>query len=204
MRKSFALLVLLLSQLGLAGEPYAFRIMSNFQEENKVTTGHGLCVPVESKGKKLILTALHVANGEGKDPSEILVDYPQGWIRCRIVRKSEELDLCLLQPMLDPPFVVKLSKNGPKNGQAVLNPNFFASMKMTTMKGMIQEKVGEKMWVGAINGFSHGSSGSPVLDEDGKIIGLSTAGVSLDGGKTMIMALFVGRDKIKEFLDRKD
>lgn len=189
----------------LAGEPYCTRIMSNFEdkEQKKVFTGHGLCFPVKIHGKKLIITALHLTCSGEKEANDILVDFPEGWIRCKIIKKEPKHDLCLLKPSIDPPFTIEVYDKDPKENQEVINPNYFAEMKMQIKDGHIRERFGP-LWTGEIEGFGHGSSGSPLIDKKTKkVVAIAIAGFSKDGGETMIRALTVGCTEIKEFLEKE-
>ena len=187
------LAVLLLSISAVAGEPYAFRISSVTDNDRKQVINHGLSVPVKYDGKKMILTALHVVAGE---PTDILVDFPKGWIRCQIIKKDEVLDLCLLAPAIEPPWTISVSDEELKEGLEVLNPNFFARMRMVVNKGTVKERRNAH-WSGEINEFANGSSGSPILDKRGKLVGV---GIAMLPSKTM--AIFVGSDEIRKFLKK--
>lgn len=186
-----------------AGEPYSFRLMSSFQVEGRTFVGYGMSVPVKVKGKKLLLTALHVVMGNNKEADEILVDYPEGLIRCKVVKYDLGYDLCLLKPRIQPSFTIEVAKSGPKPGDEVLNPNFYKTNSMAIEKGTVDENK-EKLWAGTINNFQHGSSGSPMISKDGKVVGIGIAGRTEDGGKTMLQAVCVGPEKVREFFDRSD
>jgi hypothetical protein len=203
MRLLSSCLLLALCLTAFAEEPYSFRIMTSFQDEGRSFVGMGMSVPVKVKGRKLILTALHVVMNKNKEADEILVDYPEGWIRCKIVRLDPGYDLCLLEPRMQPPFVVDVAKSDPKQGDDVINPNFYETNKMVIEKGKV-ENIRDLLWDGKISHFRHGSSGSPMIDKSGKLVGLGVAGTTEDKGATLILAICVGTKKIREFFDRSD
>lgn len=188
----------------LAQDYPAYRIRSDFADGDKVVTGHGLCVPMKIDGKRVVLTAAHIVkNEEGKDADEIIVDFPVGWIRCKVIKIDIEHDLCLLEPKLSPPETVELDKKNNQQTQVVVNPNFYADKKMTLQEGVILSEIPLGRWVAKIEKFNHGSSGSPVYTKEGKLCGLGIAGVTQDGGKTMPFAVVAGREELAKFLTRK-
>ena len=201
-RKLLPLIILVLATPLVAQEYPSYLIQSQFVQEDKTITGHGMCVPIKVKGKKMLLTVAHVArNALGKDADHIFVDFPVGWIRCKVVKICPEGDMCLLEPMLKPPHdEVDLSKKDNEEKQKVINPNYFKEKKITLREGELVIKTERGNWLANIDGFGHGSSGSPVFTPDGKLCGMGIAGVSIDGGKTMTLAVLVGTKQIKEFL----
>ena len=203
MRLLSSCLLLALCLTAFAEEPYSFRIMTSFKDDGKSFAGMGMSVPVKVKGKKLILTALHVVMNKNTEADEILVDYPDGWIRCRIVKLDLGYDLCLLEPRMPPPFVVDVAKSEPKPGDKVVNPNFYQTSKMVMEQGKVDENR-DKLWDGKVDHFRHGSSGSPMIDKSGKLVGLGVAGTTEDNGVTLLKAICVGPKKIREFFDRSD
>jgi S1-C subfamily serine protease len=198
--------ILLFTLSAFAGEPYALRLTSSDETAVSTRLKHGLAVPIKVDGKKRILTALHAVSFDSNDSTDILVDYPQGWIRCKIVKQDKELDLCLLEPTIDPPFTVQLAKEDVKTGDKVINPNFFDKRKMVMQTGVVNGTVDyaySKLTTGVIKGYSYGSSGGPILNEDGKIVGIGIAGTSVDGGITIDVAIFVNVKLINTFLKSK-
>ena len=203
MRPLSSCLLLVLCLTTFAEEPYSFRVMSEFHEDGKTYGGFGMSVPVKVKGKKLVLTALHVVMDKDKEANEIFVDLPDGWIRCKIVKTDPGYDLCLLEPRIQPPFTVEVAKADPKPGDSVTNPNFYQTNAMVLEKGKVDENR-DLLWTGSILHFRHGSSGSPMMDKSGKVVGIGVAGTTEDNGITMLRAICVGAKKIREFLDRSE
>ena len=196
-----SVLLLLLVNVASSQEYPAYRVRSEFTLKDKTVAGNGLCVPIQVDGKKLLLTAAHVVkNDEGKNSDEILVDLPDGWIRCKIKKIDAEADLCLLEPRINPPKVVELDKKNNEQNQDVFNPNYFCSMKMKIEEGTLIIEASGGRWIAKIPEYSHGSSGSPVYTKEGKLCGLGIAGYSEDGGKTMTFAIVVGRKAISKFV----
>lgn len=178
----------------------ANKMSAQFRVADRVVTGHGLCVPIKVNGKKVLLTAAHIVKNGTLDADEILVDYPVGWIRCKVIKINVEADLCLLEPMLSPEKTVKLNDKDNEEKEEVFNPNFFSKMKMQTNSGLLLTRMLNGNWMARIEDYGHGSSGSPLYTKDGKLCGLGVAGYSEDGGKTMTFAIVVGRAMIDKFL----
>jgi len=195
-------IALLFLSFSAAGQEFpAYKVKSDFYEKERVVSGLGLCVPIKVNGKKMLLTAGHIVRNEkGKDADEILVDFPVGWIRCKIDKIDMKMDLCLIEPRLSPSETVEMDKKDNEQKQEVVNPNFFAKMEMKVNDGVILIKTQEGRWMANIPDYGHGSSGSPIYTKNGKLCGLSVAGYSEDGGKTMLFAIIVGRNEVKEFL----
>jgi len=201
----YATLLFLLCAAALGGEPFAFRVKSNFQPDKQtLCSQHGLSFPVRHDGNDYIITAAHVIlyagnlAKNGEKPKEILVDFPVGWIRCEIVKLDRTFDLCVLRPAIKPPFVLNIEEKGPKEGQKIINPNFFVGMEMSMKKGKMTERIGP-LWTARIEDFNHGSSGGPVLDEKGRVIALGIAMFPLEKDK----ALLVGSNIITKYLKLK-
>lgn len=202
--KNALLSILFLSLSVIAGEPYSFRITSTSELANSTVSRHGLCVPIKVDGKKLLLTAMHVVTVDIKgelDPDEVLVDFEKGWIRCKIVKKDPRLDLCLLEPAIEPPFTISISDKDAKGDDKVINPNYYAQKRMVVREGKVDGEVGP-LKMATIEDFSHGSSGSPVLNSSKKLVGLSISGLSKDNGATIFRAIFVPVGLIKGFLKK--
>jgi len=199
--KLLPFLFFFLSSFSLIAQDYpAYLIRAQINQEGRVGVGFGMCVPLEVKGKRLILTAYHVTDGA----EEILVDLPVGWIRCKVVKSDKSMDLCLLEPKLEPPDKVEFFKGEMAMQQEVINPNYFANKKMTLQPGMLMGRTASGNWVARIEGFGIGSSGSPVYAKNGKLCGISSAGVVINGDTSnMAFAILIGIERIKEFLSRK-
>lgn len=197
-------LSLFLALSALAQDYPAYRIRSDFYEADRTIIGNGMCVPMKVNGKKMILTAAHVVRNEnGKDANEVVVDFPVGWIRCKVIRIDVGNDLCLLEPKISPPDTVELDKKNNEQTEVVVNPNFYAEQKMTLQNGVILSEIPLGRWIARIEKYNHGSSGSPIFTQDGKLCGLGVAGVTPDNGKTMTFAVIVGREELSRFLTRK-
>lgn len=184
---------------GSSASQHAVRIMSIFETEERIVTGYGLGIPVLVNGKPMILTALHEVKDPKIEASDILVNLEDGWIKCKIVSQDQDYDLAIIEPRLKPSFVLEISTEETKEGDTVLNPNYFKDHKLILKPGKVGKHL-EVLWLADIEGFSHGSSGSPILDKQGRIVGIGIAGLSNDNGKTMFKAIFVGVDKINAFI----
>ena len=193
--------LLLLVSVATAQDYPAYRVKAEFIFKDKTVAGQGLCVPIQVDGKKLLLTAAHVIqNDAGKNSEEILVDLPDGWIRCKVKKLDAEADLCLLEPRMPPPTTVEVDKKNNEQQQAVFNPNYYTNTAMKLETGNLMLETNDGKWIARISEYSHGSSGSPVYTKEGKLCGLGVAGYSEDGGKTMTFAIIVGRKVIAKFL----
>lgn len=202
--RNMALAFFLVVSSVLAGEPYSFRITSTTELANSTVSRHGMCVPVKVDGKKMLLTALHVVTVDIKgelDPDDLLVDFDKGWIRCKIIKKDPKLDLCLIEPAIEPPFTISVSDKDAKVDDAIINPNYYAQKRMVVREGKVDGEVGP-LKTATIEDFSHGSSGSPVLNSSKRLVGLSISGLSKDNGATIFRAIFVPVGLIKDFLKK--
>jgi len=178
---------------------HAVRIMSIFETEERVSTNYGLGVPILVNENPMILTALHAVKDPKIDATDILVRLEDGWIKCHIVSEDKDYDLAIIKPHIKPSFVLEISQENPKEKDSILNANYFKDNKLIFKLGKVDKRM-EVLWLADIEAFSHGSSGSPILNSQGRIVGLGIAGISNDGGKTIFKAIFVGVDKINAFV----
>jgi hypothetical protein len=197
-----AIVLLACLPLGAAEElDCSYRIKAESAEGNVVRTGYGLCSAIKVDGEKVVLTAAHVVlreKGKERLADEVLVDLPQGWIRCKVVKVDAAADLCLLRPAIEPPGVGKLAKeDDAKEKEEVKSVNYFAARRMASVDGVLCGKLLEK-WIVNIDFLGHGCSGAGVF-RGGKLFGVVVALGEIEKKETTF-GFVVSLDEVKKFL----
>jgi hypothetical protein len=171
-----ALLLLCLSLSAWAGEDaVVYSLGSSRVVKGETLKGYGNAVAVDLseyglKGRRYLLTAAHLLSG-----------YEQSWIKvdkeeraCRAVWIDEGLDLAVVRVEDELAEVARLGSGGLKEGQALQWVSYHYDVK-GSQKLSRDGKVSSRFklsWLLALEGFGHGSSGSPVF-KDGKLAGIA-------------------------------
>jgi len=205
-----ALSSLLMANLFAADLSVAFRLQYERSEGGVTITGHGVAFAADLaaygfKGKKFMLSAAHnVLDDQTKKPFDTLrVEVtPQRLIKCRAVVWDTDFDLCVLKAEDNLPDQLALGGADAAAGARItmLAGPWGEAIRPLTGKVLRRFERGTVRTSMAVK-FDPGDSGAPLLDAEGKVVGVAVAGVPKDGDIDPEVGLFVPLVMLKAFLE---
>jgi S1-C subfamily serine protease len=148
-------------------KPAVVEILTFDQQNNLLKTGTGFFISPDG----ILLTNYHVISGG----SGIIAKTPTGavYILKSVVSYSEAYDVAELQFLTtDAPYLTLGHSSGAVEGQRVLVIGNPVGLEGTVSDGIISAFRDNRSMIQITAPMSPGSSGSPVLDEAGKVIGI--------------------------------
>jgi serine protease Do len=150
-------------------KPAVVEILTFDRQNNLLKTGTGFFVSSDG----WLLTNYHVISGG----NSVMAKTPTGavYVLKGIVFTSETYDVACLQFIAtDVPYLILGSSSNAVEGQRVLVIGNPEGLEGTVSDGIISAFRAGRAMIQITAPLSHGSSGSPVLDESGNVIGIAT------------------------------
>jgi len=172
----------------------AYRLQARMMVgENNVRTAHGSCVAI---GKRKVLTAAHNIEDGYECYIELRADE---WVRAKVVRKDDEMDLALLELSKDAPKHVKVGQ-----AERLLACGSPQAKELRDYSGEVRESL-------TTLDIDVGCSGGPVLNAKGELVGIISRMLvhfELKNGtmemiRTGNSGVIVGIGNIRKFLDKE-
>lgn len=163
-----------LSYLAKTGSPSVAQIIIYDVEGNEVATGTGFFISQDGR----MITNYHVIEDAA---SAVIKTKNQAFYAVEgLLAYSSEGDLALLKiKAVETPFLTLEDKNPGEIGERVVVIGSPLGLEDTLSEGIISAKRGFDTDAGYLQitaPISHGSSGSPVLNRNGRVIGIATLG----------------------------
>lgn len=170
-----------------ANDPAVAVIYVKFQDTTKMFSGTAFSVNAQG----VMLTNKHNVVGEdGGPPREIAVQFSgsQEVHPARLVRTSPNSDLAVLQLESQGPFpaIAGFSEGQTAEGASIVMLGFpGGGVRATLVSGSVTRVIPDSLY--ELDSFSGvGASGSPILDRDGKVIGIVFGGLVGSGGRAVV------------------
>ena len=172
------------------------------------TTGSGFAI----NGKGIFLTNDHVVG----DCRKVIIGYNGYTSFARVIKKNKKYDLAVLKVSGSTPYYLSFSRHAGIIGQEVLAAGFPQQM-FKLSEGIIASIIKERFllpgleWIQISASVSSGNSGGPVIDKNGRLLGVATLKgasgvVSLGDGGEMVRGddydFAVSNSTMKRFLDK--
>lgn len=195
------------------------RLCVSYIEKKREIFEHGAAVAIDLSKygivkKNILLTAAHCVEHVTSDDNMIIEIKAPGkspiWTRAKVVTKDEQMDIAVIMTQAEMPDAIELGLDETEIGEAVIaigSPRgeaLAATLGYLSDKGVDNANKKERNFWEASMAIYHGNSGGGLFDANrGKLIGIVTAVVVDDDGKTSApnIARFVGTEQMRAFVD---
>lgn len=133
-------------------------------------TQHGMGIAVKTESGVRILTCAHLLT------DQVTVELPEGWIRCRIESRDDELDIAWLIPAVEPKAAYDWATRDKDARPGTLTIHApVAAEPIKRSRGKVSNHAGI-IWRIDVEGYGSGSSGGAIV-RNGALSGIVTASI---------------------------